>query len=95
MHFELSAKQYEKTLTIDEAILYCFSQTIDGKSGWRLPTIDELHELGRGDFDIDGNVWTNVVEDDHGCVFHFDVGGIVTLAPSIDFKATARPVRST
>jgi hypothetical protein len=28
-------------MTYEEALMYCFSLNIDGKIGWRLPTIDE------------------------------------------------------
>jgi hypothetical protein len=29
----------------DDARLYCFSLNVDGKTGWRLPTIDELIDV--------------------------------------------------
>ena len=48
---ELSPIEYERELTYDEAILYCFSLNIDGKVGWRLPTLPELKaELNVRDF---------------------------------------------
>ena len=39
---ERSPEEYHKTLTYDEALLYCFSLNIDGKVGWRLPTLREI-----------------------------------------------------
>lgn len=45
MTIELSPTQYETRLSWDNAIFYCFSLNIDGKTGWRLPTIDEITEL--------------------------------------------------
>ena len=46
MNIELAPLEYIKALTWDEARLYCFSLNIDGKVGWRLPTMRELHWLG-------------------------------------------------
>ena len=94
MHFELSPIEYEKTLTIDEAIVYCYSLNIDGKVGWRLPTIPELQELGRGDYDIDGSLWLNCRDNDHGCIFHLQFNGIITAEHDQDRLAVARPVRT-
>ena len=43
-------KASEFKMTYDEAVMYCFSLNINGKIGWRLPTIEE--------FDCNGNfVW--------------------------------------
>ncbi len=48
---ELSPIEYERVMAYDEAILYCFSLNIDGKVGWRLPTLNELKaELNVRDF---------------------------------------------
>jgi hypothetical protein len=35
----------DQCMTWDDARLYCFSLNIDGKTGWRLPTIEELDSL--------------------------------------------------
>ena len=45
MNFELSPKEYWKSLNQSEIQLYCFSLNIDGKIGWRLPTYEELNKL--------------------------------------------------
>ena len=39
---EQAPEEYEKELTWDEAILYCFSLNIEGDVGWRLPTYEEI-----------------------------------------------------
>lgn len=41
MKIEFAPKEYWKQMSADEAILYCFSLTINGKIGWRLPTEQE------------------------------------------------------
>ncbi len=49
MAIELSPKQYQTSLTWDEAKLYCFSLNINGSIGWRLPTINEVVALKLND----------------------------------------------
>jgi hypothetical protein len=46
MNIELAPIEYMKAMSWDEAKLYCFLLNIDGKIGWRLPTMRELHWLG-------------------------------------------------
>jgi hypothetical protein len=43
---ERSPEEYHKTLTYEEALIYCFSLNIDGKTGWRLPTLREIFTQG-------------------------------------------------
>lgn len=40
---EIAPKEYEIRSNWHDARLYCFALNIDGKIGWRLPTVDELH----------------------------------------------------
>ena len=40
--FEIAPVDYWQALRFDDARLYCFSLNIDGKTGWRLPTKEEL-----------------------------------------------------
>ena len=41
---EIAPEEYWKIdLTWDEAKMYCFCLDIDGKTGWRLPDIDDFH----------------------------------------------------
>lgn len=46
LDFEVAPIEYRVRLTYDEAIMYCFSLNIDGKVGWRLPTLDEVGDAG-------------------------------------------------
>ena len=39
---EISPKEYEIHTGWNDARMYCFALNIGGKTGWRLPTIDEL-----------------------------------------------------
>jgi hypothetical protein len=95
MHFELSPPEYEKTLTIDEAIMYCYSLNIDGKVGWRLPTVTEMQELGRMELDdVPGSCWLNAKDNNHGCIFHLQFNGIITAEHDISMLSQARPVRT-
>ena len=45
MKFEIAPNNNPKVFNYDDAKLYCFALTIDGKIGWRLPTIDELRKI--------------------------------------------------
>jgi hypothetical protein len=60
MKFEIAPKSTEIVSNWDDARFYCFSLSIDGKSGWRLPTKKELHLLIilENDFHND-YYWTN------------------------------------
>jgi hypothetical protein len=40
---EIAPEEYWKQMSADEAIMYCFSLTINGKIGWRLPTKEEYY----------------------------------------------------
>ena len=42
MKFELAPTEYHKLLSLEDAKLYCFSLNIDGKIGWRLPSVEEF-----------------------------------------------------
>lgn len=45
MNFEIAPKSTETQLNWYDARLYCFSLVVDGKTGWRLPTKEELDEI--------------------------------------------------
>jgi Protein of unknown function (DUF1566) len=48
----------------DDARLYCFSLNVDGKTGWRLPTINELIDVTyeiRDAMDKDHWYWSSAV----------------------------------
>ena len=52
MKFEIAPKETEILANWDDARLYCFSLNIGGKTGWRLPTKDELSEIYQSDNDF-------------------------------------------
>jgi hypothetical protein len=56
MNFEIAPKSTEIQANWDDARLYCFSLNIDGKIGWRLPSISELNQIYNSENDFDG-VW--------------------------------------
>jgi hypothetical protein len=55
MNFEIAPKSTEIQTNWDDARLYCFALNIDGNTGWRLPTKDELDEIcqSENDFELD------------------------------------------
>ena len=60
MKYEIAPKSTEIQANWDDARLYCFSLNIDGKTGWRLPTKDELDEIYESDNDFEERwYWTS------------------------------------
>ena len=69
MAFEIAPKSTEIQANWYDARFYCFFLNIAGKTGWRLPTKDELNQIynSNNDFfntyywsstdDNDGNAW--------------------------------------
>ena len=53
MNFEIAPKETEIRLNWDDARLYCFSLDIEGKTGWRLPTKEELNEIYESENDFE------------------------------------------
>ena len=45
LKFEIAPKETEIEAKWDAAMNYCQSLNLDGKTGWRLPTIEELSEI--------------------------------------------------
>ena len=67
MNFEIAPKETEVELSWNEAMMYCFSVNIDGKTGWRLPSKDELHQIWKStnDFAESNYYWSSTeCEDD-------------------------------
>jgi hypothetical protein len=56
MNFEIAPKSTEIQSNWFDAKLYCFSFNIDGKVGWRLPTIEELVAIYKSEHDFN-NYW--------------------------------------
>lgn len=69
MNIEISPKEYEAPLLFQEAKLYCFSLNIDGKIGWRLPTIEELDGIYTSINDFSKNWYWSSTEVENGVWF--------------------------
>lgn len=52
MNFEIAPKETEIEANWYDASLYCFSLNINGKTGWRLPTKDELNQIYESENDL-------------------------------------------
>ena len=66
MNFEIAPKSTETRLNWFDAKLYCFALDIDGKTGWRLPTMTELNVIYESDNDFDGDFyWTSTTGNLH------------------------------
>jgi formylglycine-generating enzyme required for sulfatase activity len=65
MNFEIAPQSTERQLKWNDAKMYCFSLTIDGKTGWRLPTIEELEEISQSENKLlRSYYWSSEVYDD-------------------------------
>ena len=64
MNFEIAPKSTEIQANWYDARLYCFALRIDGKTGWRLPTKEELSEIyhSENDFNEDWH-WSSTESD--------------------------------
>ena len=61
MNFEIAPKETEIRANWYDAKLYCFSLKIDGKSSWRLPTVEELNEIYQAKNDFEETwYWTSI-----------------------------------
>lgn len=76
MNFEIAPKDTEVKLNWDDARLYCFSLTIDGKTGWRLPTKEELAEIYQSSNDFEKKGYWSSTEDNGVNAWNqnFDIG---------------------
>ena len=69
MEFEIAPKSTEIRLNWDDARLYCFFLNIDGKTGWRLPTKEELNKIYESDNDFVGNGYWSSTEFNDDCAW--------------------------
>jgi hypothetical protein len=94
MTFEVSAPEYWKEFNYQNAKLYCFSLNIEGKTGWRLPTIEELKTIITGidcesTFYWSSEDWADV-EPSMGCLYK---DGFTAIGIYIRGSAGTIPVR--
>jgi hypothetical protein len=69
MNFEIAPKSTEIQANWDNAKLYCFSLNINGKTGWRLPTKDELDEIYQSENDFRNTFyWSSTVGNGNGAL---------------------------
>jgi hypothetical protein len=62
MNFEIAPKSTEIQANWDDARLACFSLNIEGKTGWRLPTKEELNEIYESDNDFQKSYYWSSTE---------------------------------
>jgi hypothetical protein len=94
MNFEFAKEEYWKDLTFDEAKMYCFSLTINGKTGWRLPSVEELKQIYFTPYNgfVKSSYWTSSVCKYSKKIF---VMNLLTGKPYHDYNTHyVRPVRA-
>ena len=66
MNFEIAPKTTEIQATWYNAQLYCLFLNVNGKTGWRLPTMSELNAIYESDNDFDDDFyWTSTTGNLH------------------------------
>jgi hypothetical protein len=95
MNIEISAKEYERKLSWDDAMLYCQLLDIDNKNDWRLPTKGELYTIYESSNDFDrGNYWSRDESDINGAwLVNFDNGTQYKMSKHVKYYR-ARPIRT-
>ena len=69
--FEIAPKSTEIELNWYDAKLYCFSLNVDGITGWRLPTIEELEAIHKSDNDFGFNWYWSADESSSTHAFNY------------------------
>jgi hypothetical protein len=62
MNIEIAPKETEIQATWDNAMMYCLFLEIDGKTGWRLPTLSELNDIYNSENDFIGSYYWSSTE---------------------------------
>jgi hypothetical protein len=96
MNFEIAPKETETRLNWDDARLYCFSLNVDGKTGWRLPTQDELNEIYQSENDFEKKwYWSSTGEDGASAWFQNFYDGSQYTTTEYYNNSYVRAIRST
>jgi hypothetical protein len=96
MNIEIAPKETEIQANWNDAKLYCFALNIDGKTGWRLPTKEELTEIYQSENDFEKWYYfssTETEEDSKSVyVMHFfsGRGGCLTNTLGTDYVRAVR-----
>ncbi len=64
MNIEIAPKETEIQANLDDARLYCFSLNAENKTGWRLPTKQELNQIYQSENDFENNWYWSSTEYD-------------------------------
>ena len=96
MNFEIAPKETMIRANWNDAKLYCFALNIDGKTGWRLPTKDELNQIYKSKNDLDGRntYWTSTEVDGEVVYVQFFYDGQQYSAYKDSINGCARAVRT-
>lgn len=88
MNFEIAPKETEIQANWDDAKLYCFALRINGKTGWRLPTFEELNEIFDTNHDFEKwGYWSSTEVDGSKAWFQsFGTGGQFDGAKDYDYN---------
>ena len=64
MNFEVAPKETAIKANWYDAKIYCTFLEVAGKKGWRLPTIEELHEIYQSKNNFTNNYYWSSTDDD-------------------------------
>ncbi len=93
MNFEIAPEEYEIKTNWEDAKMYCFALIIDGKTGWRLPSVEELKQIYFTPYNgfVKSSYWTSSVCKYSKKIF---VMNLLTGKPYHDYNTHyVRPVR--
>lgn len=94
MNIEIAPKSAEIQANWDTARLYCFSLDIDGKIGWRLPSLDELREIFHTENDfVRSWYWSNIEFSDDFAWYQSFVTSVHRHCSKNNIPCHVRPVR--
>lgn len=89
MKFEIAPKSTEIQANWEDAHLYCFSLNIDGKTGWRLPSITELFDIAEYAplFHMTSSLHWSSQKSMQGCALalHYSVDDVSTICSSYTY----------